>query len=58
MLVGAEAAACTSVQSTIGSVKFTRWPEASQTRGYIMIADVETDDIVALLHHRRATRRP
>ena len=45
-------APCSCLQSTSGSVKLARWPEASQTAGGDRIDGVEADDVVAQLHHR------
>ena len=41
-----------SLQSTSGSVKFARWPDASHTAGGLRIDGVEAHDVVAQLHHR------
>ena len=41
-----------SRQSTSGSVKLARWPDASHTAGGLRIDGVEADDVVAQLHHR------
>ena len=43
-------------QSTSGSVKFARWPDASHTAGGLRIDGVEADDVVAQLHHRPPPR--
>ena len=45
-----------SRQSTSGSVKFVRWPDASQTAGGDEDGGVEADDVVAQLHHRPPPR--
>ena len=45
-----------TLQSTSGSVKLARWPEASQMAGGRQDGGVEPDDVVAQLHHRAPPR--